>query len=662
MPLKSALAPPDLGSFETEQSLVCDLKYLLLCSDTPSFRFSHPDAVGAQASPPAPSANLRVYLTFDITTIHENQLECLNEFLQLALIIKKLNVVSAPSTTPTTTETPKSSVHAAFHANIYNSVVDFQTFLNALYIKESLSTFISLKYHLNDWFFRFRHIYYLYLKSNLLPPNQFLSLLHDFTLSGDGLTRALSLEYFSSTLLPYLDLLSGWLFLGTLNNDDAKRESFFIFQPETNTNTDFQFDKSLVPSFLNGTSAFQIFQIGKSIRFLKTYLNDLTWCETFFKENSHLKNQLNENIITNLYTVVICHLNDLLLLDFQTEISNLKKFLLFEQGDLIDAIIEKGYTLLNENSINLSSNQLITLLQDSIDSSSVHSNIDPKIYNRIDARLLNLNLSSCLGWNVFTLDFKLLPHIDYLVKSNYKEYLRVFNFLFKLKVLDFQLSKNWKESNNKQLNSALRNNTKFKFKIKSYQKKFNLMRHQFISFISSIFLFVQNDILSLNYNNLAQRLSNKDTLFHLKNNKLMPFSLNSTHGGNFNLDDLKEMHSQYILSISRSELFSNNSNKLPLNQILYQLVLIIEKFVNLSTEFQISLKDLNHLENLSLNHINQSNLQQYDKLVIDKINGIYNTLSVEIVVQFENNMSIFLNSLSSSKNQSLNALSELLEA
>lgn len=578
-------------------SVVSDVRYLLIGNDSPSFTFASP----------------LESLTVNIHT-HETS-PLLNDVLQLSLIVKKLSIISNPSST----NPSLSDINIAFLSSVHSTILDFHQFINDFYINNSNPSFIQLNSNLLNWYTIFRHIYYLYLKSNILKNHEFLSLLYDYSLVGDSIIKDLSTNYFNSLLYPYNKLINDWLFKGELANTES-----FISES-------FTFDKSLIPSFITHSNAFKIYQIGKSIHYLKNYLKDYEWCNKFYIE--HKNDSLIDLNIDRLYEVSISHLDALILDDFESEINYLHKFLLFNQGDLINTILQNGSKILSLNSNQLSSNQLISLVQESIDSSSVSKNYSPTVYNRIDARLLNINLSQSTGYNLFTLDFKVKPHITFLISSHYKEYLRVFNFLFKLLNLKDKLSKSWKSRKSIKLKQYL-----------SYQRKFDLIRHQFISFLNSIYSFIENELI----NNLNKFNSfNSSRSLNLENNKLLPF--NSKVPKLFNIDGLIEIHSSYISSISRSELFTNFS--------LFQLILVIEKFVNLSTEFEISMNDLDHLNVLSLS---TEDLEKYNLLLSKKIKSISSNLNIQIVNSFENNMTNFINSLKASTNKNLNYLSQIL--
>lgn len=320
----------------------------------------------------------------------------------------------------------------------------------------------------------------------------------------------------------------------------------------------------------------------------------------------------------------------------------MNKFLLFNQGDFINIIIDKGFNILNNNSSNLSTNQLIYLLQDSIDSSSIIHNYKTEIYNNLDARLLNLSNSNNKGWDLFTLDYKLSNQIGYLINNSYKEYLRIFNFLFKIYKIKFKLSKIWKSSNLifRKFNKFPNNN----FLNKS-QKKFHLIRYQFSSFINSVYSFIVNEIISLNFNKFNENLNTEINSISLLNNKLLPFK-NNQDKKLFNLDDLILIHNDYIKSISRSKLFYNSNNSPQISEVLFKILTVLENFLNLSDDFQ----------SLLLIHLNNPK-----KKLINNLKSLILKLNNEIINNFENDLTLLINLLHSSNDESLKNFAMILE-
>src|SRR5277367_953112 len=70
----------------------------------------------------------------------------------------------------------------------------------------------------------------------------------------------------------------------------------------------------------------------------------------------------------------------------------------------------------------------------------------PEILRRLDARMLELSHGE-LGWDVFTLEYKVAPPLDVIVTPYCAtQYLKVFNFLWRVKRVEFAITGAWKRS------------------------------------------------------------------------------------------------------------------------------------------------------------------------------------------------------------------------
>lgn len=70
----------------------------------------------------------------------------------------------------------------------------------------------------------------------------------------------------------------------------------------------------------------------------------------------------------------------------------------------------------------------------------------PEILRRLDARMLELSHGE-IGWDVFTLEYKVDAPLDVIVTPYCaRQYLKVFNFLWRVKRVEFAITGAWKRS------------------------------------------------------------------------------------------------------------------------------------------------------------------------------------------------------------------------
>jgi gamma-tubulin complex component 3 len=131
-----------------------------------------------------------------------------------------------------------------------------------------------------------------------------------------------------------------------------------------------------------------------------------------------------------------------------------KKYILLGQGDFIALLMESiGYdafavTLTFRDSLDRPANTLYRHnLTATLESAIRGSNAQfepPEILRRLDARMLELSHGE-IGWDVFTLEYKVDAPLDVIVTPYCaRQYLKVFNFLWRVKRVEFAITGAWK--------------------------------------------------------------------------------------------------------------------------------------------------------------------------------------------------------------------------
>jgi gamma-tubulin complex component 3 len=132
-----------------------------------------------------------------------------------------------------------------------------------------------------------------------------------------------------------------------------------------------------------------------------------------------------------------------------------KKYILLGQGDFIALLIESiGYFLLFQSNKSddldrpansLNRYELTAPLESAIRGSLAQFD-PPEILRRLDARMLELSHGE-IGWDVFTLEYKVDAPLDAIVTSECaKQYLKVFNFLWRVKRVEFAITGAWRRA------------------------------------------------------------------------------------------------------------------------------------------------------------------------------------------------------------------------
>lgn len=563
------------------------------------------------------------------------------------------------------------------------------------YFNTEPTSLIAVYNALFPFILKLRLLYSLTNELNL-SGYEFLSNVYHLSKFGDIRIKDLTHNIFSQIAAPYYEVLEHWIIKGELI--DNSEEFFIAFNTEAqHINDIIEYLPQRIPDFfvsMNETMAYKIYQIGKMLIFLLKYCKELKWISDYSMKYSTYIFQNNQGIqsmpsnviidlinlqyeeILNYFTIVLQEKHSMF-----HHLQNFKRFLLMNSNDFIESIIEKGIVLFNEPANSLTSNQLSKVLIESINNSSV-KNYRSDYKNRLDARILDLSHGN-IGWEVFTLEYKISDSPIYHI-LNYNngtlEYLKMFNFLWKLRHFSYLLNLNFIECSNVKKNDLRRilsRYIKLKRQLKSksglrlgirdnkiiwLMKSFNticLIRHQLIKFISTLVKYLSFDIIENNFDQLMirQLFKSSSPVTHSTSSKnigILPI-LNEnftkalkkdesnfsgplkskliTHNMNeLTFDELINIHSTYLQKVTHFKILNDteigkHSGTSYIKQI-YQFLEICFAFIKSSEEYNSLIVNyisiLNVEENLRSEDMNQfdddlEELENKIKLIVNKI-------------------------------------------
>ncbi|GME79053.1 unnamed protein product [Ambrosiozyma monospora] len=240
-----------------------------------------------------------------------------------------------------------------------------------------------------------------------------------------------------------------------------------------------------------------------------------------------------------------------------------------KQGSFIDAILINGSEAGNV--------QLINVLNDAINQTLPNAQ---ELLFKLDIRVINQDYmnNDTINWDLIVLDYKLSSPLSIIV-SEKKEYLRMFNYLFKFKRLGYQLNRQWNENN------YIHRLTQDDEKLQKTLKKLHILRNEFLKFIGVLTNFINLNIIDKNFDKLIKKLEKRETKITLKLAPIPGFKLKSEQQKSdlFELQELINLHSAYIRSITRHKLFTQNELTVRVNN----LVIAIENFIKVNDEINL---------------------------------------------------------------------------
>lgn len=286
-----------------------------------------------------------------------------------------------------------------------------------------------------------------------------ISLVHGFSSShGDPFVVAFAEKLLTHVTRPFYEVLRSWIYDGELS--DPYKE-FFVAEPEFRPSTDprriatsvwedkYKLDDNMVPSIITQDFAKKVFLIGKSLNFIRYGCGDSAWVEAYSKEASKelrygdtatLETSIDEAYKTTMARLIYLMDDKFKLFD---HLRALKKYLLLGQGDFIALLMESLASNLDRPANSQYRHTLTAQLEHAIRASNAQYD-SPDVLRRLDARMLELSHGE-IGWDCFTLEYKIDAPVDVVITPwGSTQYLKVFNFLWRVKRVEFALSSTWR--------------------------------------------------------------------------------------------------------------------------------------------------------------------------------------------------------------------------
>ncbi|KAL8714019.1 MAG: hypothetical protein Q9220_002165 [cf. Caloplaca sp. 1 TL-2023] len=293
---------------------------------------------------------------------------------------------------------------------------------------------------------------------------QLITMIHAFSSShGDPFVAAFAERMLTQVTRPFYDMLRQWIYDGELSDPYLE---FFVHEqsqqheasaqvdprraPATSVWEDkYKLEETMIPSIMTEDFARKIFLIGKSLNFIRHGCADSAWVEAYSKEASrelHYGDTASlETSIDKAYKTTMARLIELMDSKFQLfeHLRALKKYLLLGQGDFIALLMESLSSNLDRPAGSQYRHTLTAQLEHAIRGSNAQYD-SPEVLRRLDARLLELSHGE-IGWDVFTLEYKVDAPVDVVITPwASKQYLMVFNFLWRIKRVEFALGSTWR--------------------------------------------------------------------------------------------------------------------------------------------------------------------------------------------------------------------------
>ncbi|TFK75864.1 gamma-tubulin complex DGRIP91/SPC98 component [Pluteus cervinus] len=343
----------------------------------------------------------------------------------------------------------------------------------------------------NEWRLRLRMMSVCVEGARETHGGALVNLIHGYTDNGDPFVRRFTDQLLEEVSKPFFATLHKWLFSGELY--DPFLEFFVavdvsmahlhyvhpsalsggIFSPPSDGafaglggdvddisgiresglrlwENKYRFQKEMLPMFVGEAFGRKIFSTGKSLNFIRYSCHDSDWVATREKM-SNTGGALKysdihglERSIDAAYQIASQRLFEIFIDKFKLldHLHALKNYLMLGHGDFAEQLMEALSPSLSKPANALYRHNLTATLETAIRTSNAQN--DPAdVLRRLDARMLEYSHGE-IGWDVFTLEYKLDAPIDTVLDpDSIQKYLKVFRHLWNMKRIEVALNQGW---------------------------------------------------------------------------------------------------------------------------------------------------------------------------------------------------------------------------
>ncbi|KAJ1839027.1 Microtubule-nucleating Tub4p (gamma-tubulin) complex component, partial [Coemansia sp. RSA 2708] len=268
---------------------------------------------------------------------------------------------------------------------------------------------------------------------------------------GDPFIQAFAQQLLKTASAPFNHILVSWITDGELV--DPYKE-FFIREREGRRDMfwseKYTVASDMIPVHINGEMTRKIFQIGRSLNFLRVACDDAQWVaeggprtqltgdisdprtlETFVYRSSSMVNERLMSVLRDKFGLV-------------SHIEAIRRYLLFEQGDFALALMEVLENQMDRSGQNIMAHDLSAVLSSAVRSSNAQYE-DP---DRLSAIVLTFREENAQlrGWDEVALKYNLSAPLSYVIpRSTMRQYFEVSHFLLRLKRVEHSLHTIWRQ-------------------------------------------------------------------------------------------------------------------------------------------------------------------------------------------------------------------------
>lgn len=434
----------------------------------------------------------------------------------------------------------------------------------------SSGDYLSLR-RLSVWFaepmVKMRLMAVLADKCKVLKGGAMAGAIHLHAQHGDPMVQEFMKRLLRRVCSPLFEMVRSWVLEGEL--EDIFAEFFIVGQPvkaESLWREGYMLHAGMLPSFISQSLAQRILRTGKSINFLRVCCDDRFWAEAATEAAAaagtstsrgglgYGKTDALESLVDEAAKRIDKHLLDVMYnrYKFKEHCLAIKRYLLLGQGDFVQYLMDIVGPELSEPANTISSFQLAGLLETAVRASNAQYD-DPDILDRLRVKMMPHGTGD-RGWDVFSLEYDARVPLDTVfTESVMAKYLRIFNFLWKLRRVEHALIGAWKtmKPNCITSNSFIKLQHAVKLQLLSTLRRCQVLWDEMNHFVTNLQYYIMFEVLEVSWSTLSNEMEVA-----------------------MDLDDLLAAHEKYLNSIVEKSLLGQRSQSLYKSLfVLFDLIL-----------------------------------------------------------------------------------------
>ncbi|KAL9677538.1 hypothetical protein QQ045_005771 [Rhodiola kirilowii] len=399
-------------------------------------------------------------------------------------------------------------------------------------------------------------------KCRSLRGGAMVGAIHLHAQHGDPLVHDFMKRLLRRVCSPLFEMVRTWVLEGEL--EDIYAEFFILAQPvkvESLWREGYQLHAGMLPLFISQSLAQRILRAGKSINFLRVCCDDRGWADAAAEAASaagtttgrgglgYGETKALESLVSEASKRIDKHMLDVIYKQyrFKEHCLAIKRYLLLGQGDFVQYLMDIVGPELSEPANTISTFKLAGLLESAIRSSNAQYD-DRDILDRLRVKMMPHGTGD-RGWDVFSLEYDARVPLDTVfTESVMARYLKIFNFLWKLRRVEHALIGAWKTMKPNCTTSHFFTKLQgtVKLQLLSALRRCQVLWDEMNHFVSNLQYYIMFEVLEVSWSNFSNEMEvAKD------------------------LDDLLAAHEKYLNSIVEKSLLGERS------QTLYKTLFVL---------------------------------------------------------------------------------------